>query len=348
MIRAMFHVTVIIPFRGDPATLLWTLDGFAQQDLPDDISLDIRVGGDGCLPPDFTPVIKHPAIRFTSLELPRSGVAGAKNLLLEKVQSDILIFANADARPNSRFVAAHVHRLLSLPERSMVLGSSPYEPAGNPTVVDALKEESPMIFFYDRLQPHQSCDYRYAWNLNVSVRHADYLRVAGFSTALRPYGYEDLDFAYKIMGNEPGVYYDPAAAVLHRHPMSLDDYLNREEALGAVAPVLASVNPPIFQSLLGTTDLDKLAADYRLWTSMDTASHRWAYQRLAEWVNQPQTVLGNRGSEDRKRLLLTLYQLHIPLKRFAFRLGFLRGLDLRDDSHWLDRGASGLWQRAIK
>lgn len=230
----------------------------------------------------------------------------------------------------------------------MVLGSSPYEPASIPTVFDALKEESPMIFFYDQLRAHRFYDYRHAWNLNVSVRHSDYVRAGGFCTALRPYGYEDLDFAFKVMGETPAVYFDPAASVIHRHPMSLDDYLNREEALGSVAPVLARINPPIFRSLFGTVDLDNLAADYRSWTSMDAASHRWTYQRLADWSSRPQAVLGPAGSEDRKRLLLTIYQLHIPLKRLAFRLGFLGGLELIDDSRWLERGARGLWKEAIK
>jgi GT2 family glycosyltransferase len=344
----MNRVSVIIPFRGNPDTLLWVLDGFARQSLPDDISLDIRVGGDGCSPPAFAPSIEHPGIRFTFLSLSRSGVAGAKNLLVDDVHSDVLIFANADTRPDPNFVSAHVRRLLALPANHMVLGSSPYEPTVNPTVFDALKEESPMIFFYDRLRAHHLYDYRHAWNLNVSIRHSDYLRAGGFSAALRPYGYEDLDFAFKVMGDSPAVYYDPHAVVIHRHPMSVDDYLNREEALGAVAPVLACVNPPIFQSLFGTTDLTKLAADYRHWTSMDIASHRWTYQRLDDWARQSETLLGPKGSEERSRLLLTLYQLHIPLKRLAFRLGFLRGLDLMDDSRWLERGATGGWKEAIQ
>jgi hypothetical protein len=130
--------------------------------------------------------------------------------------------------------------------------------------------------------------------------------------------------------------------------MSLDDYLDREELLGNVTPNLHRVNPQIFASLFGTNDLDTLAHDYRVWTSMDVASQRWIYRRLCDWVNEPETSLGIAGSEDRKRLLLTLYQMHIPLKRFAFRLGFLRGLELMDDSRWLERGSKGLWRQAIQ
>jgi cellulose synthase/poly-beta-1,6-N-acetylglucosamine synthase-like glycosyltransferase len=279
--------------------------------------------------------------------LPRSGVAGAKNLLLQGLHSDILIFVNADTRPDAHFIAAHVSRLLSLPHGSMVLGSAPYKSAGNKVVIDALKEESPMVFFYAQLEPHKYYNYRHAWNLNVSVRGEDLRRVGGFCDALRPYGYEDLEFAWRLMGSKAAVYYDPAATVTHRHPMTFDEYLNREEGLGTVAPVLYRVNRELFQALFGPRDLDSLAGDFRVWTSLDAASHRWTYQRLSEWCNLPDAELGASGSDQRRRLVHTLYQMHIPLKRLAFRLGFLRGLDLLDDSKWLQRTSQGLWKQAI-
>jgi hypothetical protein len=344
----MIQVSVIIPFRGDTATLLWALEGFARQRLPADVSLDVRVGGDGCAPPDNPPPASDARIRFTLRTLPRSGVGGTKNLLIEGVESDVLIFANADTRPDPDFLAAHVRRILSLPAGCMVLGSSPYESPQHKTVFDLLKEETPMVFFYSQMQPHQFYDYRHAWNLNVSVRFSDFQNTGGFAQSLRPYGYEDLDFAFRVMGENAGVYYDPEATMKHRHPLSLDHYLNREEALGCVAPNLLGVNPRLFELLLGTQKIDLLARDYRAWTSMDIAPHRWTYQRLLDWANEPADALDALGPEARKRFLLTLYQMHIPLKRLAFRLGFLRGLELMDDARWLQRGSKELWKKAIE
>jgi len=333
---------VVIPFRGDAGILRWTLDGFAAQRLPHNLSLEIRVGGDDCTPPPYSASSER--IRFTLQSFPRSGVAGVKNLLLKNPQSDILIFANADTRPVPDFVAKHVARLRSLPAGHMVLGSSPFEPSPAKTVFDALKEETPMVFFYDELKPGQSYDYRHAWNLNVSVRTTDFTRLGGFATGLRPYGYEDLDFAFRLMASKPNVFFEPTAAVTHRHPLTLDQYLDREEALGSVAPVLSRVNPDVYRALFGDRDI---AADYRVWTSLDLPSHRWIYHRLSDWADQPESALGPADSSQRRRLLLSLYQMHIPLKRLAFRLGFLRGLELTDDSRWLERGSRGLWKQAI-
>src|ERR1700722_2941852 len=142
----MIEVSVLISFRGDAAKLLWALEGFAQQQLPDDVSLDVRVGGDGCSPPAFEN--SNPRIRFSLLSMPRSGAAAIRNLLIEGAASEILIFANADTRPDKDFVAAHVRRLVSLSGGPVVLGNSPYENNPPKTVFDVLKEDTPMVFFY--------------------------------------------------------------------------------------------------------------------------------------------------------------------------------------------------------
>jgi hypothetical protein len=226
----------------------------------------------------------------------------------------------------------------------MVLGATPYREAGPPTVFDALKAESPMIFFYSEMPPQRWYNFRHAWNMNVSVRYAD-LPEGFFHPEYRPVDYEDLDLAFRIMGRREGVYYDDAAVLTHRHPMTLDQYLDREEVLGLTAPSMHRINPALFAALHGTVDLARVADEFRTWVQMDVASHRWVYTRLREWCEQPATVLGQ--GAPRQRLIGTLYQMHIPLKRLAFRLGFLRGTELREDRYWQERRATGLWREAI-
>ena len=95
-----------------------------------------------------------------------------------------------------------------------------------------------------------------------------------FAEKLRPYGYEDLEFGFRLLGAQrKGVYFDPAAEMLHRHAMTLDQYLDREESLGVMTPVLHGVNPSLFEHLHGTRDLQGLAEKYRAWCAMDVASH---------------------------------------------------------------------------
>ncbi|HUO06706.1 MAG TPA: glycosyltransferase family 2 protein [Phycisphaerae bacterium] len=338
------RIAVIIPFRGDSAVLAWALEGFAAQRLDDGTQLEVRLCGDGVVVPSLTRV-SNPRITFQSVSSPRVGISEAKNLLLRDRPADVVIFANADTRPHSEFVQAHVRRLLSLPANSMVLGASPYEASSNPTVFDVLKEESPMIFFYRGLRGGDCCDFRHAWNLNVSVRYEDLERIRFFNSQFRPYGFEDLDLAFRLMGHSPNVYFEPAAAVVHRHPMTFDDYLQREELLGVMSPVLHAQNPVVFKQLHGTDDLDALTAQFQSWLTLDRAMHGWIYKRMQEWNSLPATALGM-GNE-RDRLVMALYQMHVPLKRFAFRAGFLQGLQWREDGRWQERRSIGTWKKAL-
>jgi hypothetical protein len=342
------RIAVIIPFRGDPATLAWVLEGFAQQELGDGMTAEVRVHGDGVeVPKAVIPARVNAGVTFCVSSSEHAGVAEAKNGMLRGKPADVLIVSNSDTRPASTdFVRRHVERLMSLPEKSMVLGSAPYESAAAPSVFDVLKEETPMIFFYQGMTPGAWYDFRHVWTLNLSVRYADVERIGFFNPVFRPYGFEDLDIGHRLMGTAKGVYFDPACAVVHRHPMAFDQYMNREELLGRMAPVLHAANEAAFEALYGTRHMNQLAEKFRVWVEMDRAGHAWTYRRMQEWCGLPAEALG--AGEGRERLAMALYQMHVPLKRLAFRLGFLRGMGMIADSRWKERGANvGEWCAAI-
>src|SRR5207253_8054982 len=114
-----------------------------------------------------------------------------------------------------------------------------------------------------------------------------------------------------------------------------EQYLDREELLGIMAPVLARHCPAAFQVLFGTRDLETLLRGYRAWVKMDAPMMQHIYRRLQEWTTVPAETLGRvGGGEARQRMVMSIYQMHMPLKRLAFRLGFLKGIKLAEDSHW--------------
>ena len=174
-----------------------------------------------------------------------------------------------------------------------------------------------MVFFYGGLKAGESYDFRHAWTLNLSVRTADFLLCGGFYELLRPVYYEDLAFGHRLLGPvRKGSFYEPGAVVTHRHPMTLEQYLDREELLGLMAPVLARVCPEAFAAIHGTADAGGLAERFRAWAAIDGASHKWVYRRLNEWAELPGEGLG--VGDGRGRMLMTIYQMHVPLKRLAF------------------------------
>jgi hypothetical protein len=336
-------VAVIIPFRGSPDLLSWTLDGYAQQRLTSGATVEVRVGADGCPLP---PLPQSTAVTFATRQFDRVGAAAIRNRLVAQEIPDLIIFGNADTHPDPDMVQHHIDRMATLPPGSLILGAAPWEIPPNPTVFDALIAETPMIFFFNNLTPESWHDYRHAWTLNLSIRGEDFARSPGFEPLLRPVYYEDLAFAFDLLGpDRKGVFFDPAAKVVHRHPTTLESYLNREELLGIMAPVLARLKPALFATLFPGQSLTELEAGFRQWLTMDIASHNYTLSRLTAWQDQPASILGS--GPPRQRTLGTIYQMHIPLKRLAFRLGFLRGLQLMDDAQWQQRVPQALWKQHL-
>lgn len=348
-------VAVLIPshHQVSESLLAWTLDGYARQELAGGHSLEVIVGIDGGLEAGVRP---RPWTAAREYIYPRMGAAAVRNRLATHLgdRADLLIFGNADARPEPDMVRRHVQAFEGLfngGRGCMVLGSAPWERPAPPapvTVFDVLLAETPMVFFYDRLKPGEWYDFRQCWTLNLSVRADDFRSCGGFHEELRPVYYEDLAFGHKLLGGtRKGILYEPRAQVTHRHPTTLAQYLDREELLGLMAPVLARVCPEAFAAVFGTTDVARMAEEYRSWVRLDAPMHRWIHERMSAWAAEPEQALPAEPHQ-RKMLLETIYQMHVPLKRLAFRLGFLRGMDLADDARWKERAVQGQWRAVVE
>ena len=339
------RIAVSIPFRGDPGLLEWTLEGYQRQVLSAGDALEVRVGVDGG---EVPAIDGHGAV---CRAFPRLGAAAVRNALVKETSPDteLLIFGNSDARPDPDMVRRHAEAIGSTPPGSLVLGAAPWEMPAQPTIWDVLLAETPKVFFYNQLQAGAWYDFRQAWTLNLSVRRADFVACGGFHEELRPVYYEDLALAYRIMGKErKGILYEPRARVLHRHPTTLEQYLDREELLGIMAPVLARQCAGAFGVLHGTRDVEALTLHFRDWVKMDGAMHRWIFERIKEWTTVPAQSLDVLPPERRRQILMDIYQMHVPLKRLAFRLGFLKGMKLAEDLHWEERKTEGLWRAVVQ
>jgi hypothetical protein len=343
------HITVIIPFlhANDSHVLQWTLEGFARQQLATDYQLDVLIGVDGGagielrLPP-------MPDDRFKVLRLPRIGLAAVRNALVQQAspRTDLLIFTGADTQPDPTMVQCHADTMEKLPEGSLVLGSAPREREAQPTVFGVLIDETAAVFPYSSMKSETWHDFRSANALNLSIKREQFLASGGFPETLRPRCFEDMVLAHRLMGSQPRVFYQPQARVVHRHSMSFEQYLDREELFGMMAPVLAQVASETFTSILGTVTTNDLARRYNLWLAMDGPVHREAYHILQRWAVEPESRLGD--PQSRVMMLSTLYSLHLPLKRLAFRMGFLGGMGTVDDSQWQSRQPQGLWRKILQ
>ena len=212
----------------------------------------------------------------------------------------------------------------------VVLGNSPFIECENPNLFDVLVENSRIIFFYCHLQPGEKYNFRYAWNLNLSVSRELLEKVTGpFAEKLRPVFYDDIEFAYRLLGEEERVVYRPEAKAMHDHRYTFDGYFEREALLGLMACQLWSVNRDCFKAIF-SAEYEDLVRKAETGLDLDIADGQRNLSWLAETCDKPWSYDCDR------QFLQAVYTAHLPLKRRAFRVG-LKAADDANRIPWQER-----------
>lgn len=320
----MPSVSIIIPTNRSRDVLEPCLCSIAQQSF-DLCEVEVVVVFNGGVAAPRRDATAWP-FRLITEHIERAHIGAAKNVALERAAGEWVILLNDDVFLDPDFIQAHLaaHRRLGRP--AMVLGRSAWRQCENDTVFDRMIQTTSMIFFYDKMKAHTWYNFRHAWNLNLSLPRRC-LATLRFDERLGPFFYEDLELAYRLE-QELGlrVWYAPQALLLHNHRYTLDQYLQREYAMGQVAPALWRANPACFRATYGA-DLDETYAEYcRRFVADEGRREGELRSRLAGVVTRrPDEIAA--GVELQDELVQLLYQAHLPLKRLAFRRGVLSALE---------------------
>lgn len=319
-------ISIIVPSRGRGDRLRRLLDLLSVQETPAGTVFDVLVGLDG--EPDEAIETLPNAFDFDLqyFPLPRVGISTAKNAACAEARGRIMLLLNDDVEPEPGFVRAHADAHAA--GHSIVLGSTPWGRFEDQTVFDEAIARTGMIFFYDGLATGGRYNFRHAWNLNLSVDRKLLDRLDGpFAAGLRPYMYEDIESAYRMIGDRSGVCYHSAARATHNHRYTFDGYFQREAMLGVMAPHLFSVNPACFRAVF-RSDLERLVEQARRALPTDMPDGRRTLEQLRE--------VAQRRWSDGAADLGTFYVAHLPLKRRAFRVGLVAAVT-HPDAPWQTR-----------
>ncbi len=313
-------VSVIIPTNRPWAVIEPCLRALAQPS-DDKHEMEVLLVYNGAPPPQDVLTQDWPfSLRVGYLAAPNIGAA--KNWALDRAQGAWILLLNDDVLPMPGFISAHLeaHRRVARP--AMVLGQSPWRSYPDETVFDRMIQTTSMVFFYDQLRPHEWCNYRHAWNLNLSIPRA-VLGDRRFDEALGPFFFEDLELAWRLeIESGVRVYYAPEAGAVHDHRYTFDGYFQREFALGEAAVRLWDANRDCFRSTYGA-DLDETFLDYaRRYVAVEGRREEQLRRRLAAIAGRPLTDLAD-SADVRDEIVQALYVAHLPLKRLAFRRGLL-------------------------
>lgn len=226
-------VTVIIPTYNRAEILRKTLEGYAKQS-GDHRILEVLVIDDGSK--DHTRDVVEEAsrsqarIRYCHQE--NAGLAAARNHALREARADLLLFGDDDIIPSPEMTAEHVRYHDLHPEEEVgVLGYVPWLPDRNPTPFMQWSSHYGPQFNFGFFKPGKELGFQHGYFCNTSV-YGSFLKKHGvFSENFKTYGYEDIEYSYRLCKKGYRILYSPTAIGYHNKYETFEDTLVRVDKL---------------------------------------------------------------------------------------------------------------------
>ncbi|MBN2383724.1 glycosyltransferase [bacterium] len=169
-------------------------------------------------------------------EIAHQGPAAARNFGAEQAQGDILIFTDADCRPDVGWVD-HMTRPFDDPDVVGVMGR--YKT--NQTGLTARFAQAEFEDRYHRMVRLPRIDLIATYS--AAFRRSVFLSEGGFNTSFARADNEDVEFSYRLARKGHKLVFTPEACVFHPHPARLTKYLRQKFGRAAWRMVVYSFHP---------------------------------------------------------------------------------------------------------
>ena len=212
------RVSVGIPTNNRAATLRKTLEGYARQE-GDHRLLEVLVIDDGS-EDDTEAVVRQfgheSVLPVRYLRQEKLGISAARNYVLREAKGELLLFGDDDIIPSPGMVAEHVawHNTYPGPEVG-VLGHVTWARELRPTPFMEWAGHNGPQFSFALFKPGKEVDFRYGYFCNTSVKICFLKQNGFFSESFRQYGWEDLEYSYRLSQKGYRLLYNPAAVGYH-------------------------------------------------------------------------------------------------------------------------------------
>lgn len=191
-------------------------------------------------------------IRYFSQAHMGQGVA--RNKGIAEAQGKIIIFIGDDIFSHPDFLKEHARMHDEHPaENEAVLGLTLWHPDLTITpLMDFMTRGRAVFgklgghqFAYDLLDGKKEANFRFFYTSNISLKRSILLRHS-FDPAFSGYGWEDIEFGYRLKKHEGlRIFYNPNAIGYHYHPMRDEDFGERMRNIGKSLHIFDKKHPEL-------------------------------------------------------------------------------------------------------
>lgn len=196
---------------------------------------------------------EFPHVRYE--RVPNGGAGQARNIGCAMAKHDLILFLGDDIRPAARdYYFQHMRAHCWMPDPEVaILGKIVWPNTVDERVnfvmshVQGVGQEQ---FGFFAILPYTWLDWRFFYTSNVSFKKnvvADWSK-EGFSREFPIYGYEDIEFAYRVhkkLGNKFRILYTPGPVATHHHNYTVQQFIDRQIRAGMMARVFVRLHPEV-------------------------------------------------------------------------------------------------------
>lgn len=320
------ELSLIMPTYGRGALMEATVERYLRSAERAGAELIVIDDGSRDDTPDRLRRLAAGSSRLVTERVANGGPARARNLAASMARGRILVFVGDDVVPvDDDFLAIHAAAHTRMPKVGhAILGKISWPNADQLAVnfvMSHIQGEGEQQFGYHAMTAYRWYDWRLFYSSNVSVKKAlvpDWM-AGGYDASFQLAAFEDPEFALRMTlrmqenADTFGIFYVPAAHLVHHHPYTVSSFLSRQVSAGMMAQRFLELHPSRAADL-GLAELrDRLTLPMR-GTSFPIEHYFSVFEGLKSWtlVIEHHYGLGNQN-------------WHADLLKAIFQLAFFEG-----------------------
>ena len=183
---------------------------------------------------------------WTVLRQQNAGPARARNRGVGVASGEIVLFLGDDTEPQPGWLEEHLeeHRFHAGGGPLAVLGYTCFPMSPDSPFLRHVNEHGAQ-FGYLLIERPDRVPFNFFYTSNISLPRGELVRLGGFREDFPAAAWEDIELAYRAVGEGLTIRYQPRARAIHHHRIRPRSFCRRQRTSGHSAAIFAGLHPEL-------------------------------------------------------------------------------------------------------